>query len=1110
MILGVLFLAVIHSAAGFNILTNPVRTFQEKDDLFGQTTVQSKKGALVTSPNSRPPAVLNCTIEGMCSKVEISAPAKKGLRPIVSADNRLTEDIEQHMFCQQARNKVTMNEDFNGNCAILIASRMEGEYINPAALVVEQLGRNITTTNNNNNKNKNNNNNNSEDDEDEDDPGTEIAFVLDGSASLSQSDFEKAKEFISTVMKNVWEKCLNCDFAVLQYGTNIIAELLLKDSISNSSKALQTVSDIKHLEEETMTASAIIHLCEHVFVAENGSREDSKKIMILLSDGEISYRDTFNLPKALDLLKKQNISRYAIGVGNATKTIADMKTIAPDNHFMVGDYKVLDKLLSLLQTSIIKGIEGLKQGAGFTFQLAEAGFSNHMAPDGFLLFGAVGAYDWSGGVILKHREQNTVTFLNGSSRESWFSYLGYSVISAVDSFETSYISGAPRYNLTGGVFVFSAKSHELMSILQGDQVGSYFGSVLCALDTDKDSKTDYLLIGAPHFHRRGEEGKVYVYRLHQGVFLKEDWEWQGLDNYEFARFGSAIATVGDLDGNRYNDVAIGAPLEEDSESGRSGSIYIYNGIPGGIMHEFTQRISAGDFDMKLRHFGQSVSAFSDQKDNQRQKYISVGSQGKVTVLETLPVIAFEPKLILKPNTILIHAQTNTVPTILINLHICFNSKKETIKSGENLTISYIIHLDAGQNQKRLFFKEPETARESNFTLLPDTECLGSPIELHFQGCYDCFSPIEVRLKFNLPSKTTSKPVRILDALDSTDVAEKIEFLKDCNSTCVRNMSLSDSKLSHDKVVIGSNQNVLISFNLTNHEDGTFMTTLFLTYPNILLYNMFIVNSQKPGGSVVCEVQDTSQLKCRLLHPVFRRNDQVKFDIIWQLADKKSQTREAYIIANLTCENGGTQVLDDKKYHFGIKNALRVQLTGEVSPNSLTITDTEETKQLTFTFQLHGKNDHNAALNVSIVITVKADHTDFKISHIKPKDKCNRSTPANTGVKKFEKYLIHCVMTDLKDIVITAEATIKDVQSASEKITAEATVTFDEDLYEALEVKYKEMVQVTIRKLVIEKSMAAIIGGSIGGFLFLALIMFLLIKCGFFKRRHENVVQSNTG
>ena len=35
-----------------------------------------------------------------------------------------------------------------------------------------------------------------------------------------------------------------------------------------------------------------------------------------------------------------------------------MKKIAPDNHFSVSDYKVLDKILSELQTSIIKGIEG--------------------------------------------------------------------------------------------------------------------------------------------------------------------------------------------------------------------------------------------------------------------------------------------------------------------------------------------------------------------------------------------------------------------------------------------------------------------------------------------------------------------------------------------------------------------------------------------------------------------------------------------------------------------------------------------------------------------------------------------------------------------------------
>lgn len=54
-------------------------------------------------------------------------------------------------------------------------------------------------------------------------------------------------------------------------------------------------------------------------------------------------------------------------------------------------------------------------------------------------------------------------------------------------------------------------------------MGSYFGSVLCVLNVEKDNiqKTDYLLVGAPYFHRDGEEGKVYVYKLHQ---VSEYWE----------------------------------------------------------------------------------------------------------------------------------------------------------------------------------------------------------------------------------------------------------------------------------------------------------------------------------------------------------------------------------------------------------------------------------------------------------------------------------------------------------------------------------------------------------------------------------------------------------
>lgn len=48
-------------------------------------------------------------------------------------------------------------------------------------------------------------------------------------------------------------------------------------------------------------------------------------------------------------------------------------------------------------------------------------------------------------------------------------------------------------------------------------MGSYFGSVLCPVDINMDGTTDFLLVAAPFYHIRGEEGRVYVYHVPEQV-----------------------------------------------------------------------------------------------------------------------------------------------------------------------------------------------------------------------------------------------------------------------------------------------------------------------------------------------------------------------------------------------------------------------------------------------------------------------------------------------------------------------------------------------------------------------------------------------------------------
>ncbi|KAH0626752.1 hypothetical protein JD844_001911 [Phrynosoma platyrhinos] len=191
------------------------------------------------------------------------------------------------------------------------------------------------------------------------------------------------------------------------------------------------------------------------------------------------------------------------------------------------------------------------------------------------------------------------------------SYMGYTTEASTDVLlrqNYTFITGAPRYNHTGAVFLMAANNDSTLQeelMLFGEQVGSYFGSSIALADLNNDGWQD-LIIGAPYYFDRKEEkgGAVYVYMNLGGTFHSSaNLTLTGPRN---SSFGFAVANIGDVDKDDFQDIAIGAPFEG------SGKVYIYHSSVGGLIDKPQQIISGKDFVPGITTFGYSFSGGMDQ------------------------------------------------------------------------------------------------------------------------------------------------------------------------------------------------------------------------------------------------------------------------------------------------------------------------------------------------------------------------------------------------------------------------------------------------------------------------------------------------------------------
>uniref|UniRef100_A0A8C6KQ01 Integrin subunit alpha 1 n=1 Tax=Nothobranchius furzeri TaxID=105023 RepID=A0A8C6KQ01_NOTFU len=472
----------------------------------------------------------------------------------------------------------------------------------------------------------------------------DIVFVLDGSNSIHP--WESIVDFMISFLSNITIGPDRSQVGIVSYGEDVIHRVNLSQ-FQNSAMLQDFVRNLpRQGGRQTHTFLAIDTARYEAFMPERGARPDAKKVMVILTDGE--SHDNYKQKEVIGKCEEDGIERFGIAVLGAYRRnsageeevenfIKEIKSVSSeplhDHFFNVSDELALVNIVDSLGKKII-ALEATSGNStsSFEMEMSQAGFSVHSSEDGVLL-GAVGAYDWNGTVIVQTATETVIPentqFYDPKSEagyEGLAGYLGYDVESASTPEGVLYISGAPRYNHTGRVVVYQVKNDRVVvsQILKGEQIGSYFGSVLQTVDVDKDSFTDLLLVGAPMYmgSDRDEQGQVYVYKLDQkGRFVltftlkpvkqscctAHSASCTNKNEPCGARFGTAIAAVSDLNLDGFNDVVIGAPFENDHR----GAVYIYHGDRKSLKKKFVQHIPAGGDGEKMKFFGQSIHGVMD-------------------------------------------------------------------------------------------------------------------------------------------------------------------------------------------------------------------------------------------------------------------------------------------------------------------------------------------------------------------------------------------------------------------------------------------------------------------------------------------------------------------
>jgi flavodoxin len=121
------------------------------------------------------------------------------------------------------------------------------------------------------------------------------------------------------------------------------------------------------------------------------------------------------------------------------------------------------------------------------------------------------------------------------------------------------------------------------TVIAGGQADARFGTAVGTAGDVNNDGFDDVIVGAPrHDHGEEDEGAAFVF-LGSDLGLSATPVWTAEIDLPGALFGSSVGTAGDVNDDGYDEVIVGAPTYDDGSHKDEGAAFVFQGFPGGLI-----------------------------------------------------------------------------------------------------------------------------------------------------------------------------------------------------------------------------------------------------------------------------------------------------------------------------------------------------------------------------------------------------------------------------------------------------------------------------------------------------------------------------------------------